>query len=291
MAQLDIVQGQSVQIPTIQLSDGGVFCGVVRAVQADTVALELKPGTVGTIPPKMDSNCVMTWKVDGVQRACPILVRSKSSRAMVVQVVIQERREAPRLRADVKLVYEIVALENINAVAEEVMAKLNPLGEPVSESARLLRTQDDPIEQIRLEIASLRGAMDTIMLKLDQLTTLLVSGERPRVAPVVKRPISIVNVSSTGLAFIGEEPYEQGQYMRLHLTLCTVPQVELDCMGVVVRSKVIEATPDEAAAVRYDIGIRYTHIHESDREHLIHYLFKVQRRILRDMKEARVEVR
>ena len=287
---LDIIQGQKVQIPAILLTDGQPLAGVVRAVQNDTVAIELESALEGLIPPKVDSSCVLTWKSEGIQRACPILVRSKSTRAMVVQVVIQERREAPRLKAEVRLIYEVIPPDRVGAAAEEVMAKINPLGEPISETARLLRANDDPLEQVRLEIAGLRAVIEALSFKMDQLTLLVASGEKPQGALKLKKPISVVNTSSTGIGFLGDEHYEQGQYLRLHLTLATVPQVEIDCLGVVVRGKQLEIDPSDPMTMRYDTGVRFTHIHESDREHLIHYLFKVQRRILRDLREARQEL-
>lgn len=290
MAVWDILQGQLVQIPAIQLSDGQPFHGVVRAVQGDTIAIELEPQVAGLIPQKVDNNLVLTWKAHDEAQACPVLVRSKSTRAMVVQVVVQEKREAPRLRADVHLTYEVIPPDHVTAVAEEVLSKVNPLGEPISESSRLWRGKDDPLEQIRQEIASLRIGMETIMAKLDQLTALIVSGERPHSEVTIKHPLAIVNCSSTGMGFLSDEQYDQGQYLRLHLTLCTVPQVEIDCLSVVVRSKELEPDPQSPAIGRHDTGVRYTHIHESDREHLIHYLFKVQRRMLRDMKEMRDEL-
>lgn len=291
MAALDLVQGQIIQIPAIQLTDGQVFIGVVRAAQGDTIAIELDAESKGVIPQKIDSGCVLTWKVDGVQRACPVLVRSKSQRAMVVQMVLQERREAPRLRAEIRLIYEVVPTEQVTMVAEEVMAKINPLDDPISETVRLLRAKDDPLEQIHQEIAGLRATLEIVMAKLDQLTTLISSNDKNRTGMLtVKKPLALCNTSSTGLGFLCDEQYEHGQYLRLHLTLCTTPQVEIDCMGVVVRCKRLEEDPCDPAQVRFDTGVRYTHIHESDREHLIHYLFKVQRRILRDMKEARMEI-
>jgi hypothetical protein len=204
MAVMDFTLGQAVQIPAIQLTDGTPLAGIIRATQGDTVAIELEASTPGTIPARVDSNCMLTWKIDGLQRTCPILVRSKSQRALVAQVAISERREAPRLRAEIRLVYEVIPPEQVGAAADEVMAKVNTLGEPVSETVRLLRAADDPIEQIRQEIAGLRNSMDLILQKLDQLTNLVLSGEKPRGPVELKRPLSIGNCSSTGIGFMAD---------------------------------------------------------------------------------------
>lgn len=290
MAVLDLIQGQSVQIPAIQLTDGQPFSGLVRATQGDTVAIELPPGALGVIPAKVEGSCVLTWKVDGAQRACPVTVRSKSSRAMVVQAVVQERREAHRLRAEVRLTYEVIPAEHVSEVAAAVMARPSALGEPVSESTRLLRTIEDPIEQVRKEIADLRSMMNLLVGRIDLLTQLVASGEKPKSVYAIKTPLAINNCSSSGLGFMADEFYEEGQYLRLHVTLCTTPQVDFDCMGAVVRSIPLDPAPTSPLP-RYETGVRFTHIHESDREHLIHYLFKVQRRMLRDMKDARDDLR
>ncbi|MRR32373.1 hypothetical protein EG834_19065, partial [bacterium] len=73
---------------------------------------------------------------------------------------------------------------------------------------------------------------------------------------------------------------------RLEMKLRATPAIRIECMGAVVRCARMQRAGDDPSE-RYDVGVRFTHIHEADRERLIHHLFKVQRHLLRDRKEAR----
>lgn len=285
MAILNIASGQCVQIPAIQLSNGRAFTGVIKASDGETLVIELEGGS-GVIPRQVDELCVLTWQADGLQRSCPILIRSKTHNSIIGQVVIQERREAPRVRAEMQITYELVPPDKVREVSDEVMARINNLSAPDNEATKLLRNQGDPLAMIRDEIALLRDRMNDMMAKLDLMMS-IITDDQQRTPTKVLRPISVMNCSSSGLGFLTDLAQQEGDYLHLRLALRTIPQTMIDCMGVVVRCSKLEQQSEQAGAARFDVGIRFTHIHESDRERLIHYLFKVQRRILRDMKEAR----
>jgi hypothetical protein len=174
------------------------------------------------------------------------------------------------------------------------MARINSLAEPASDSPRLLSRkktddEDDGINRLQRDVAGLRDMLAEVLTRLDELTALMVGQQEGMDEEGHQRPLQIMNVSSTGVGFIGAEPLQSGDYLRLRMIIHGAPRIVIDCMGAVVRCVAMQAgTPATvAAAERYDVGVRFTHIHESDRERLIHYLFKVQRRMLRDLKEKR----
>lgn len=287
MAILEIARGQHVTIPAIRLTSGREFSGTVRASDGETLVIELDAPVHGQLPVSIDELVMLTWQSDGLQRTCPFLVRSHTPRAVAGQVVIQERREAPRIRIDMDLSYELIPNSRLKDVIERVMAHVNPLGEPEPEVSKLMRGVGDPISDLRQEVAALRDMLSIVMWKLENLTALVSAGGQASTSQIY-RPLSLQNCSSSGLGMFTLEGLPEGQYLHLHMTLRTMPQTLIDCVGVVVRSVKLE--PGEAEVLegpRYDIGVRFTHLHESDRERLIHYIFKAQRQLLRDLKEAR----
>ena len=286
MALLEIARDQKVQIPAIQLSDGQKFHGRIKTVDTETLTIELDEDVQAQLPETMNKSAVLTWQAKGIQRACPLIVRTQSPRVLLAQVLGQERRDSPRVRAEMQVVYKIVPTERVEEVAEEVMARVNTLSGPASETIQLLRTEEDPLVVMREEISALRDMIGDLMEKVDDLTAFIVSGA-PQEPAKVRQPLALQNCSSTGLGMIAKERLELGQHLHLRITLRTVPTTIIDCMGVVMRCETCSQSTSETGSPTHDIGLRFTHIHESDRERLIHYLFKIQRRILRDLKEAR----
>lgn len=286
MMTVDIAAGQVVTIPAIQLTNGKVFVGVVRACDGRSLKIDVHERSGGSLPSHPEEMCVMIWDGGGVRRSCPIQVRAETPRSLVARVVVQERRESPRLRVDMQLAYELVPAAKVKETAESVLARYNPAPPPVSDAMSSMRYQDDGIAQLQKEVAGLRDMLSEVLERIEHLTALVV-GDVPD-AP--QQPLQIQNISSTGVGFICAEPIAAGEYLRLHMVIHCLPRIVIDCMGVIVRCKRLDATETNPGQARYDIGVQFTHIHESDRERLIRYLFQVQRRMLRDRAEARQSV-
>lgn len=287
MPVLDIAKGQRVSVPAIHLTSGEPMEGVVKASDGENLVVALEPGVEGRIPSETDDMCVLTWEKDGIQRACPVLVRQRTPRALIGQVVIQERREAPRLRVDIQITYEPLAAAQVKEAADAVMARVREAAGLDSETARLLHKDEDPLDELRAEIRDLRGMLQDVLLRLDNLTAIVTGGQPSQGLGPARRPLSLQNCSSSGVGIVTEDYLGEGTYLRMRLNLHTVPQTTIDLIGVVVRCTRLETSEPKEHAPRYDVGVRYTHIHESDRERLIHYLFKVQRRMLRERREQR----
>ena len=286
MSRLDIQQGQVVQVPAVQLTNGQPFQGTISASDGETLKIAIDPRHDSVGISSTESSCVLCWEKDGIRRSCPIRVLSSDGGVLVCQAVIQEKRESPRLRIDVGLTYKKVPADQVKQAAEEVMARVNCLEEPESESLQLLKRDEDPMAQLRGEVVQLREMLTEVMDRLETLTA-MVSGTPLPAQSSLKQPLAIQNCSGTGIGFVAGDPLDEGQYLRLAITLRTMPQTKIDCLGVVVRCAPIEGEGEKGGVQRHDVGVHYTHLHQNDREHLIHYLFKVQRRMLRDRKEAR----
>lgn len=287
MAIVEIGRSQRIRIPTLKLSNGEPFDGTVKISDSETLIIELDGGQNGRIPQRIDQKYVLAWEKDGAQRSCPFLVRSHTGREIVGQLIVAERREAPRLHIEMDLRYEVVAASDVKEVAEQVMARVNTAEEPGSQSMQMLKAGDDPLEMMRQEIQSLREIIAELAVRMEDFAA-AVRGEAPITAKHgMTRPVSVIDCSSLGLGFIASSPIACGDTLRIEMKLRATPAIHIECVGCVVRCKQLERAPGRDTIDHYDIGVKFTHIHETDRERLIHHLFKIQRRLLRDRKEAR----
>lgn len=287
MAIVEIGRTQRISIPTLRLTNGSPFEGAVKISDSETLIVELDDGQSGRVPQKIDQKYMLAWEKDGQQRSCPFLVRSHSGRELVGQLIVAERREAPRLHIEMDLRYEVVPAVDVAEAAEQVMARVNTAEESGSQSLQMLKAGDDPLEMMRQEIQSLREIIQELSLRMEDFAA-AVRGEAPLAGQHgMLRPVSVIDISSLGIGFIASSPLAAADTLRIELRLRATPAIQIECMGCVVRCAPLDPAPGHEGPVQYDVGVKFTHIHESDRERLIHHLFKVQRRLLRDRKEAR----
>lgn len=290
MPIVDISKGQIVHIPALKLNSGNHFEGVVKATDGEHLIIDLASGALGGLPLGLPAQheFELIWQGDGGQRVCPVSLSRKSDRRLVAHVELKERRESQRVAIDLALTYEAVPAEDVGEVAEQTLSRLNS-SESYSEASALLSSVEDPIDQLRQEVWILREAIYALSRRIEDLTEAVESGGHGDRAHI-EHPLMVSDCSNTGIGFIGEAPHSEGQYLKLKLRLPTVPIAEIDCLGVVVRCRKLDPPEENPGALRFDFGVRFTHIHEPDRERIIQYMFKVQRRMLRDRKEAREEM-
>jgi hypothetical protein len=167
------------------------------------------------------------------------------------------------------------------------LSNVNQFGDPDIESTKLLREREEEGElaELRNEVTQIRQLIEDLTREID----CLVEGQHAEnpVWQVVRTPEVVTNLSFTGVGFISTDHLGSGDYLRLNLRLKTSPQTIIDCIGVIVRNQEVESSGCHGHETRYDFGVRFMHTHETDRERLIHYLFKVQRRMLRDRREQK----
>ena len=94
--------------------------------------------------------------------------------------------------------------------------------------------------------------------------------------------MDVIDCSATGLMFRHHTPLTIGTLVRMRVLFKAPPRTNIDCIGVIVRN---ESRANSARGGNlYDMGVRFTHIHEMDRECIVRQIFKVQRNQLRDRK-------
>lgn len=283
MATLNIALHQDVKIPELLMSNGKSFSGRVESNEAESLVVRFDPKLQARKESRNSNELyIMTWTSNSRNQSSPVLVRKIAKGELVCQVVIEERRRSIRVHCDLSLVVQIIEPDALAETVEELMSRVGPEGEPESVVERLLRPeiQDDAL---RVELNTIRELIDHLSSQVDHLTR-VVEGDS---APVNEGEIEVNEVldcSATGLAFRHETAFEVGSFFKAHLEFHQTPKVTVDCIGVIVRT---ESRSDQARHTdQFDHGLRFTHIHEEDRERIVRQVFKVQRSLLRDRKVA-----
>jgi len=100
--------------------------------------------------------------------------------------------------------------------------------------------------------------------------------------PLMKAAPKDVNISASGMKFISETQYEEGDLIEINMILPMMPLLFIRVLGEVLRTKGLASFDDEKRD--YAVAARFIQLDPESREDIIRYLFKRQREILRDMK-------
>jgi c-di-GMP-binding flagellar brake protein YcgR len=112
----------------------------------------------------------------------------------------------------------------------------------------------------------------------------LQEGRASHVAPDLR--CRVINISGAGLAFECQEALAPGTMLRMTFDLQRFPYRSILCLGDVVRRQSRPA--DASPTTPHLIFAHFTHIREEDRDRIIHYVFKMQRRMLRSRRQKAV---
>ena len=86
-----------------------------------------------------------------------------------------------------------------------------------------------------------------------------------------------INISASGIRFITDESFEEGDLLEVSMILPMVPLLFIRFVGEVIRMKSV--TSYETA--RYAVAVRFLHVDQESRDDVIRYLFRRQRELLR----------
>ncbi len=120
------------------------------------------------------------------------------------------------------------------------------------------------------------GLLVSINEKLENLLKIMAKSGNKKCSLHCKEP-AFINISGAGIRLITEEFMEPGTKLRIIFLLPIFPTFEIKALGEVVWTK-----PKEN---KYEVGINFLEIHEDDREALIYYIFRRQRKLIREGKK------
>lgn len=114
--------------------------------------------------------------------------------------------------------------------------------------------------------------------KLEFLTRVLANNKEPDKANLCFKKPSYVNISGGGIRFLSDSQIKKGTFLKIRICVPLFPPFVITTLG-----KVIWTQKEE---YKYKVGVKFTAIHEDDRDALIHYIFIKQRKLIRKSKES-----
>ncbi len=114
--------------------------------------------------------------------------------------------------------------------------------------------------------------------KLDSLIRLLKKEKELEIEDLCLKEPTHVNISGAGIRFISDQPIKKGSFLKLQICIPLFPSFVIPVLGQVIWSRKKENA--------HEIGVKFTAIHEDDRDALIHYIFIRQRRLIRKAKSC-----
>ncbi|GAB4233279.1 MAG: hypothetical protein OHK0028_08980 [Deltaproteobacteria bacterium] len=193
----------------------------------------------------------------------------------------EERPKREYARIEDFLCMEFEVWKGEESAVVERFRRSAPRKPPIQLTPPARFTQQDDrnvLEELEKEILKVIVGMDQ---KLDAVIKFL-SGENRKA--LMGFANQWVNLSGSGMRFIVNEPVAEGDHLAVLLHLPDGGGVPVRLLGVVTRTQ-----PPRAHAPRggIEVGIRYRHIEEEDRDRIVRYIFSRQREAIRSGAEAK----
>jgi hypothetical protein len=221
----------------------------------------------------------MSWDSGADRMSVPVRLMTVDSHTNRVTVEISERRG--HTRVDSSLLFRhrrLTAAEGVEMSTKLLMHAADYLEE---ESEVDLGGEDETWDRLEVVFSSFHRMLRDLTDRVDHLTAIQ---EGRSSTPPLDRTCRVINISGGGLAFEHTEPYAAGTPLRLSFDISRYPYRSILCLGEVVRT---ESRPCAGLTVpSHLVYVRFTQIREEDRDRIIHYVFRMQRRMLRSRREA-----
>ncbi|MBN1477960.1 PilZ domain-containing protein [Candidatus Sumerlaeota bacterium] len=209
------------------------------------------------------------------QMSVPVHLEHIDERGRQVTVEIVERRT--HLRVDSSLLFRHVELSEAEFTELSQRIISEPLG-GVQDTGDHDRsgTNDDSFERLDLVLSNFHRMLRELSAKVDMLIAIQ-RGEEPEESR--ERSSRVINISGAGLAYESDEVPAVGTRLKMTFDLSFFPYVAIICLGEITRVDHHPSPPEGTPS--HLVYVRFTHIREEDRDRIIRYVFKMQRRILR----------
>lgn len=128
-----------------------------------------------------------------------------------------------------------------------------------------------------LEGKEIDPALAAVLKLLDDKLNAVLDMLGPKAMLAGKPNLKELNISAGGLSFVSTEPYEVGEVFELVVGLPPTPFTMMTVHGEVVRvsQKMLEGIKS------YEVGVKFLHLDEGDRQGLVKYLFDTQRKTMK----------
>jgi hypothetical protein len=135
---------------------------------------------------------------------------------------------------------------------------------------------DETWERLNTVFSNFHGMLREIS---DQVQHLMALQQGQVVASKPDVTARVFNISGSGLGYENNGALEPGTKLRMSFDMAGYPYRSVVCLGEVVRA----AAPDKPtpSGMSHQIFVDFTHVREEDRDRIIRFVFKMQRRHLR----------
>jgi hypothetical protein len=239
-----------------------------------TLALDPSPGAEAVESMAKADVLEMTWEEDGDSSSTR--VRVSEFDAAVGKLVVESVERRSHMRVDCSLMFRHRTLSE-SAYAEMAPRIVSQPLDYLEESADLSpAASDETWERLDNVLSNFHRLLREIS---DQVQHLIAVSEGRPGTKDLDELARVFTISGSGLGFESDRPLEVGTKLRLCFDLSGYPYRSVVCLGEVSRC---DPSDEPGAGVpSHQIFAAFTHIREEDRDRIIRFVFKMQRRQLR----------
>jgi len=276
-----IPAGQPVNIFASEVPSENPVVGIVEGSgpEKDTLSITVPP-TFRLIPNIGVKGLILIWHNLGRDIKYHADFVSISGQSLTVSLRPLEKRSYVRVKCSLPFYYKIIQPGQVELAAREIMELPGDLAEPHEDSAKAILLSAQSEDKANQQFDNLFKMMQQIDTKLDHLISLF-EGEKNE--HTGKTMLTLHDLSGSGFSFHSPETLKVGQFLKVAMSFSRFPNDLITFLGQVCRSDHVEYTELNVEG-KHLIAGTIVHIREDDRERIIHYVFKVQRKLLRNLR-------
>ncbi|HNY28853.1 MAG TPA: PilZ domain-containing protein [Candidatus Sumerlaeota bacterium] len=221
----------------------------------------------------------LRWEIPGGREECPVLVTAVEGTLLKLRPRVGDRREFLRIRVTLPLFYEVIAATRAPQVAREIVESTGIAQSFDSDVNRFLHGEDLS-EQMEEQFAQVMRMLKQVDAKLDYLIDVAEGRREPGGRPNM---VILLDISGAGLSFVNLGEIPVGSFLRMLIQVNRFPMIEIPVVGKVQRCLNVSESEGEG---KFEIGVSFEAIRESDRENIFRFISRMERRILRERRES-----
>jgi hypothetical protein len=222
---------------------------------------------------------ILRWEIPGGREECPVLVTGVEGTHLKLRPRLGDRREFLRIRVTLPLFYEVIPAIRAPQVAREIVESTGIAQSFDSDVSRFLHGEDLS-EQMEEQFAQVMRMLKQVDAKLDYLIDVAEGRRAPTGRPNM---VILLDISGAGLSFVNQGEIPIGSFLRMVIQVNRFPMIEIPVVGKVQRCLNVSEAEGEG---KFEIGVSFEAIRESDRENIFRFISRMERRILRERRES-----
>ena len=195
-------------------------------------------------------------------------------------MIEKERRCAVRIDDSIPFEYEILSQEEYDKEFKDFYKNSSGLDQLELKYPFFSWIQDKYNElegEISIKDQVILDLLVSLNEKLDSLIKIILKDERLDKKDLCFKKASYINISAAGIRFFSKDEIKKGSFLKIQICIPLFPAFVIPSLG--------QVTWTRKEGDNFKIAVKFTAIHEDDKDALIHYIFIRQRRLIRKSKE------